>query len=133
MAGIVYNIPCYCENHAYTGETDRMWGTRQSEHKDKVRLTLQDIENGLVESAKNRMNAGDGGLAKHASVCSAGINWEGARIVGREAKWTQRKYLEGIETLKLKNKGINPLNSYNRMEQWQSVVYSFHKLESDVR
>ena len=133
MAGIVYNIPCYCENHAYTGETDRMWGTRQSEHKDKVRLTLQDIENGLVESAQKRMNAGDGGLAKHASVCSAGINWEGARIVGREAKWTQRKYLEGIETLKLKNKGINPLNSYNRMEQWQSVVYSFHKLESDVR
>ena len=129
ISGVVYNIPCYCVEHAYTGETDRMWGTREGEHKDKVRLTLQDIERGQIENAQNRMNTGDGGLAKHASVCSAGINWEGARIIGREPKWTQRKYLEGIETLKQKNKGISPLNNYNKMEQWQSVIYSFHDIE----
>ena len=131
-SGIVYNIPCYCTKHAYTGETDRMWGTRQGEHRDKVRLTIQDIQQGQIESAQNRMNAGDGGLAKHASICSAGINWDGAGIVGREPKWTQRKYLEGVETLKQKNKGINPLNNYNKMEQWQSVIYSFHELESSM-
>ena len=74
MAGIVYNVPSYCEDHAYIGETDRMWGTRQGEHKDKVRLTVQDIEDGRVESAQRRMNAEDSGLAKDASVCSARIN-----------------------------------------------------------
>lgn len=132
-SGIVYNIPCRCEKHAYTGETDRMWETRENEHKDKVRLTMQDIENGQIESAQKRMNTGDGGLAKHASVCPAGINWEKGKIIGREPKWTQRKFLEGIETLKQKNRGITPLNSYNKMEQWQSTVYAFHNMESDVR
>ena len=124
-SGIVYNIPCKCQDHAYTGETDRMWGTRENEHKDKVRLTMHDIENGNDESAQRRMNTGDGGLAKHASVCQAGIDWERARIVGREPKWTQRKFLEGVETLKQRNRGITPLNSYNKMEQWQSTVYAF--------
>ncbi len=79
------------------------------------------------------MNTGDGGLAKHASICSAGINWEGERIMGREPKWTQRKYIKGIETLKQKNKGINPLNNYNKMDQWHSVIYFFHNIESDVK
>ena len=56
-----------------------------------------------MDMAQKRMNDGDGGLAKHASFCTKGINWEGARIVARESKWTQRKFLEGIETIKEKN------------------------------
>ena len=103
----------------------------KTEHKAKVRLTLQDIENGQAERAQERMNDGDGGLSKHASLCSKGIDWEKAKIIGRELGWNQRN-LEGVETLKLKNKGITPLNSYNKMDQWQSVVYSFEE-ESDVR
>ena len=71
------------------------------------------------------MNDGDGGLANHASVCPNGIDWENERIVAREERWTQRTYLEGIETLRQKNRGIHPLNSYNQLEQWQSVIYSF--------
>ena len=71
------------------------------------------------------MNDGDGGLAKHASTCPLGIDWEGSKIVGREQKWSQRKYLEGIESLRQKNQGITPLNSYNKLEQWQSVLYAF--------
>ena len=49
---VVYRIPCNCEDHSYTGETDRKWETRENEHKDKVRLTLQDIEDGNEERAK---------------------------------------------------------------------------------
>ena len=71
------------------------------------------------------MNDGDGGLAKHAAMCPQGINWTEAKVIGSEQRWTQRKYLEGIETLRLKNQGITPLNAYNRMEQWQSVLSSF--------
>ena len=126
---VVYRIPCKCRVHSYTGETDRKWESRENEHKNKVRLTLQDIQNGDAEKARKRMNDGDGGLAKHASHCKEGVDWENARIVAKEAKWTQRKFLEGIETLKEKNKGIHPLNSYNKMEQWQSMIYSFIDLE----
>ena len=71
------------------------------------------------------MNDGDGGLAKHAATCPQGINWKEAKVVGSEKRWTQRTYLEGIETLRLKNQGINPLNAYNKMEQWQAMLASF--------
>ena len=122
---VVYDIPCKCQKFGYTGETDRKWESREKEHQDKIRLTKQDIEAGNVERATRRMNDGDGGLAKHSSTCPYGIDWEGTRIVGREARWTQRKYLEGIETLRKKNEGRTPLNSYNKLEQWQPVLYPF--------
>ena len=95
------------------------------EHHDKVRLTTQDINSGNIESATARMNTNDGGLAKHSSYCNEEIKWEDAKIVGREERWTQRKFLEGIESLREKNKGITPLNSYNQLEQWQSTLYPY--------
>ena len=124
-SNVVYDIPCKCEEHGYTGETCRMWCTRKKEHRDKVRLTQTDIERGDIENATKRMNDGDGGLAKHSTECTAGIDWENARIIGKERNTTQRKMLEGVETIKKKYKGRKPLNSYNQMEQWQSTIYSF--------
>ena len=121
----VYRIPCRCEKHSCIGETYRKWETRKKEHKDKVSLTLEDIKAGNITKANERMNSGDGGLAKHASVCTKRIDWENAKIVGRESRWTQRKYLEGIETLREKNKGVVPLNSYNQLDHWQSTLYAF--------
>ena len=70
------------------------------------------------------MNAGDGGLARYSVECTAGINWEAARITGRESGTVQRKMLEGVESLKDKYKGRMPLNSYNQMEHWQSTIYT---------
>ena len=122
---VTYNIPCGCEEHSYSGETDRMWRTRKKEQQDKVRLTKTDLENGNVERATERMNTGDGGLAKHSTVCPHPIKWEDAKIVGRERNSTKRKFLEGIVTLKEKSKGIIPLNAYNQMEPWQPTVYAF--------
>ena len=121
---VVYNIPCKCAKYTYVGETDRKWGTRKREHQNKVRLTKEDINAGNHERATKRMNDGDGGLAKHATICTEGIDWENSKIIGREQRWTQRKYLEGIESLRMKNEGKVPLNSYNKMEQWQPIVYS---------
>ena len=114
-----------CEENAYTGETDRMWKTRQKEHESKVRLTKRDIENGDLESATERMNTGDGGLAKHSTECEKEIDWENAKIVGKENNKTKRKMLEGVETVKQKCKGKNPLNAFNQMIHWQSTIYSF--------
>ena len=122
---VVYKIPCGCDKHSYTGETKRKWETREKEHHDKVRLTKADLEAGNLESATARMNTNNGGLAKHSTTCEHEIDWENARIVGREAGWTQRKYLEGIESLREKNKGITPLNSFNQLEQWQSTLYPY--------
>jgi len=124
-ANVTYNIPCGCKEYSYTGETDRMWRTRKKEHMDKVRLTENDLAKGDKEMAEKRMNSGDGGLAKHSSICEKSVNWEDARIIGRERHTSKRKYLEGIETLKEKSRGIIPLNSYNQMEPWQPTIYAF--------
>ena len=122
---VIYNIPCKCDKYAYNGETKRMWGSREKEHQDKVRLTLQDIQKGDVASAERRMNSGDGGLAKHGVECPNGIDWDSAKITGRENGTMQRKMLEGVESLKEKYRGRMPLNSFNQMEHWQSTIYSF--------
>ena len=121
----MYNIPCGCHKYSYTGETHRKWETRRKEHQDKVRLTKQDIDAGNMDSATTRMNTNDGGLAKHMSTCNREIEWENAKIVGREGGWTQRKFLEGIESLREKNKGIIPLNNFNQLEHCQSTLYPF--------
>ena len=121
-SSVVYNIPCKCEKFGYVGETERKWGTRKGEHEDKVRLTKTDVELGKKEAAEKRMNTGDGGLARHAVACESGINWDEAKIVGREQRWRQRKLLEGIESLRQKDRGVTPLNSYNQLEQWQSTL-----------
>ena len=133
---VVYDIPCKCEKYTYVGETDRKWATRKKEHEDKVRLTKRDIENGNHESATSRMNDRDGGLARHATACQHGVDWEQARIINKEQNWTQRKLLEGIETLRQKNNGKIPLNQYNQMDQWSGILHSLFKNDvrsSDVR
>ena len=71
-----------------------MWGTRKKEHMNKVRLTKADIENGNIESAEKRMNDGDGGLARHSTECTLGIDWDQSKIVGQEQDKTQRKCLK---------------------------------------
>jgi len=125
---VIYRIPCKCKKYSYTGETYRKWETREKEHEDKVRLTKQDIETGNIQKANERMNTNDGGLAKHASSCTSEIDWENAKVIGKENRWSQRKYLEGIETLREKNKGIIPLNSYNQLDQCQSTLYAFFNI-----
>ena len=106
-------------------ETDRKWKTRRKEHMDKVRLTQEDITNGNMDRATERMNTGDGGLAKHDSTCGQSIDWDNAKIVGRERWTTQRKLLEGVMTLKEKGKGRIPLNAYNQLEPWQPVIFQY--------
>ena len=124
---VAYIIPCKCKENAYNGETDRMWESRKKEHQDKVRLTLQDAETGDIDKATERTNTGDGGLAKHILTTGHEVDWDNAKIVGRERRWTQRKYLEGIESLRQKNNGVKPLNSYNQLEQWQPTLYHLFK------
>ena len=74
------------------------------------------------------MNRGDGGLAKHVASCDQEIDWENSKIIGKEQKWTQRKYLEGVETLRLKSEGKHPLIFYNKMEEWQPILCSYFKM-----
>ena len=81
---VVYKIPCGCERAVYIGETYRQFETRKKEHESKVRLTKQDIKNGKLESAEQRMGKEDGGLARHSVKCKGEIEWEKAEVVAME-------------------------------------------------
>ena len=124
-SNVVYNIPCKCDRYTYTGETCRKWSTRKKEHQSQVRLTKQDIEEGDKERTEHRMNKNDGGLARHSNVGQQGIDWERARIIGRKKGWTQRKMLDGVETVREKARGRTPLKTCNQMDQWQPTIYLY--------
>ena len=82
------------------------------------------------------MNERDGGLAKHATTCPQEVDWDNAKIIGKEESWTQRKLLEGIETLRKKSQGKIVLNQYNQMDSWKGVLSSLFNNDdrpSDVR
>ena len=54
-SSVVNSIPCKCKKYGYLGETERKWETRKGEHKDKVRLTLADMEAGKDEVRKGKL------------------------------------------------------------------------------
>ena len=78
----------------------------------------------LVIPGSQPMNTVFSDRHHHCAVtCGQEIDWEKGKIIGKEKGWTQRKYLEGIESLRRKNQGIEPLNNYNQLEQWQPVLF----------
>ena len=96
----------------YVGETRRLFGTRRKEHENKVRLTGEDIWNGRLDAAIERMGKEDGGLARHSVDCGSGIGWGEARVVACEYGLRQRKARKGIESLRERSNGNVVLNNY---------------------
>ena len=128
-ANVVYSIPCKCENNIYIGETSRMFETRKKEHEAKVRLTKKDFKEGNFDSAENRMGIEDGGIARHSTQCSQGINWKKSKVLTTEKRVKQRKVREGIESEKLKLEGKTPLNKYDQPDDWKSIILDYTKVE----
>ena len=93
---VVYEILCKCNKAVYVGETSRLFNVRKKEHESKVRLTNEEMRNGWVVVAKERMGKEDGGLASHSVECAEGIDCENTRILKSEHRVRQRKVMEGI-------------------------------------
>ena len=53
---------------------------------EKRRLTNEDIKNGKLTAAKERMGKEDGGLARHSVECTRGIDCMGKRTYNRSGK-----------------------------------------------
>ena len=77
-----------------------MFKVGKKEHESKVRLTNEDIRNGKLTAAKERMGKEDGGLARQSVECTKGIDWKNACILGVENWLKQRKLREGIESVR---------------------------------
>ena len=88
---------------------------RKKEHESKVRLTNEDIKNGKLTAAKERMEKEGGGLARHSVECTRGIDQENERILGVENGLRQRKVREGIESLVTIHNRMKVLNSFESL------------------
>ncbi len=88
---IIYEITCKCKNAVYVGETKRLFKVRKKEHQTKVTWTNEDVSNGRLTAAEERMEKEDGGLARHSVDCEKGTDWENARVLGVENRLRQRK------------------------------------------
>ena len=95
----MYKIPCRCEKTVYVGETWRKWKTRKKEHEIKLRLTSEDLKNGKLATAHDRMRKEDGGLARHSVECLSEVDWQNTTNVSKECSLRQRKVKEEIESL----------------------------------
>ena len=126
---VVYEVPCKCDEAVYVGETWRLFGTRKKEHMSKVRLTGEDIKNGKLESAEERMGKEDGGLARHSVDCESGIDWEKARVITTENGLKQRKVREGIESLREQYNGYTILNNFEQLVMWRPLLNKYFKKE----
>lgn len=91
------------------------------EHKDKVRLTKEDLQKRNTLAAEKRMSKEDGGLAHHAMECQSDVNWEDTTIVAKETGLGQRKVLEGIESLRVKHHEMKAINNFDHPETWKPV------------
>ena len=120
----LYKIPCKCNKAVYVGETCGLFGTRRKEHESKVRLTGEDIRNGRLDAARERMGKEDGGLARHSVDCGSGIDWGEARVVAYEYGLRQRKAREGIEPLRERSSGKVVLAiKYEPLTTWQPTLF----------
>ena len=54
-------------------------------------------------------------MYQHVNMFSLENDWENTKIIGNESRWTQRSLLEGVELLREKSKGIQPLKGYNQL------------------
>ena len=97
--------------------------------KLKYVYTKKLIEGRKIESAETRMGKEDGGIARHSTRCSQGIDWKKSKVVVTERNTKQRKVREGIESEKLKFRGKTPLNNYDHPDDWKSVILEYVRLK----
>ena len=103
---VVYKIDCKCGKATYVGETKQRFEERLQNHKDRERLTRQDMEMGRNVSAQVRMGKTDAGLTRHSVMnCQSEVDWNDAKQVTQERIRKKRRVKESIETMKEKIKG----------------------------
>ena len=77
------------------------------------------------------MGTEDGGIAKHSVDCQHEYIWNESKIVARESAFRQRKVLEGIESLRIRHKGIEVLNNHEQLHMWRPLLYEFFSSEKE--
>ena len=127
----MYKIPCKCEKAVYVGETWKLLKTRKKEQESNVRLTNEDLKNGKIAAANERMGKEEGKLARHSVECVSEVDWENTNFVAKECGLRQRKVREGIEFLRESHCVTKVSNSFESLTICRPILDRYFKDENE--
>ena len=86
------------------------------EHANKVWLRQEDLTNGNIDKATERMNPGNGCFAKHSTAYEQPMNWNDAKMIGGETQMALRKFVLRVANrreneIKVLNNNFPPVTS----------------------
>ena len=102
----VYKIPCKSCDSVYIGETGRSFGTRMKEHRKEVE---QQDGRRFTRSAKQTAETeqNKSAITDHATRKNHVIDWDEARVIGRESNRMARWIREAVKIRKEAGKAMN--------------------------
>jgi len=102
----VYKIPCMSCDKVYIGETGRSFGTRMKEHRKEVE---QQGERRYTRSTRLAVEAeqSKSAITDHAARQNHVINWNEAKIIGRESDRMTRWIREAVSIRKEEKNTMN--------------------------
>lgn len=107
---VVYSIPCACAQE-YIGETSRPLEVRVKEHRQKT----------------EKRDVGYSKLVDHAVENKHQIQWDEAKVIGRESHYKKRKILEAIEMAR-RNFDTISQPSFELPPIWTPLLQPYHPL-----
>ena len=105
-ANCIYEIPCKNCDQSYVGETARLFGVRLSEHKSETKK----VESKKFTRAERKLSEQEqtkSAISDHAARANHVIDWDEAKIIGREHDKKSREVREAMEIRKRGAKVFN--------------------------
>ncbi|XP_072041401.1 uncharacterized protein [Amphiura filiformis] len=104
----VYEIPCTNCNQTYVGETGRKFATRLNEHKKETTRVEKSKQNYTRQTRKqSETEQSKSAIADHAVQKNHVIDWNNAKILGKECNANIRRINESIW---IRRRGPNVMN-----------------------
>lgn len=102
----IYEIPCKNCEKSYVGETSRLFGIRLAEHKAETKKvdTKKFTRSGRRASEQEQTKSA---ISDHAARSNHVIDWDEARILGKEHNRRSREVREAMEIRKRGDKTFN--------------------------
>ena len=105
-SNVIYEIGCKNCDHSYVGETSRLFGVRLSEHQTEVKKASEKKFTRSERRASEQEQT-KSAISDHVARANHIINWEEAKILGKEHNKKAREIKEAIE---IRRRGAKTLN-----------------------
>jgi hypothetical protein len=109
---VIYSIPCKNCDQAYIGETGRKFGKRLEEHKSEAEKLSANVRTRANRKA-SQSTVNKSAISDHVVDTNHVIDWEEAKIVGKESDRYKRWIKEAISIRKQGNTMNRDEGQYN--------------------